>query len=64
MPTLLKVKLRLENEKYLRAHPELKMLVANFMKVVLEKKPQNVTSFATGYFTSPGLEQRVKNAID
>jgi hypothetical protein len=51
--------MRLENEKYLRAHPELKMMMNRFLRDVLEKEPRDVTSFAAAFFTDPALRRKV-----
>ena len=34
--------LRINNEKYFRVHPELRVMVAEFMKQLLEQKPDDV----------------------
>ncbi len=51
--------MRLENEKYLRAHPEVKMLMNHFVRHVLEHEPNDIPTFASGYFSDPGLRQKV-----
>jgi len=47
-----KVMLRLENEQYLRDHPELKRMLNQFFLKVLNERPDNVESFAAKYFTN------------
>ena len=54
-----KVELRLENERYIRAHPELRQLFKHFMAVVLEEKPDNVQEFAANFFTQDNLRDVV-----
>ena len=54
-----KVSLRLENEKYLRAHPELRLLFATFISEALKAKPSNPQEFAAEFFTQDGLKERV-----
>jgi len=53
------VELRLENERYLRKHPELRQLFKHFMATVLEEKPPNVQEFAARFFTQDGLKEQV-----
>eukprot|EP00056_Hartaetosiga_gracilis_P004598 m.76478 g.76478 ORF g.76478 m.76478 type:complete len:83 (+) comp11883_c1_seq2:64-312(+) len=43
-----KIELRVENERYLRNHPELKDLVSGFVLDVLTHQPENIPSFAAG----------------
>jgi hypothetical protein len=47
-----KVVLRLENEQYLREHPELKQLLNRFFLRALAVRPDNVEQFAASWFTS------------
>ena len=44
-----KVQMRLNNEKYLRSHPELKALVSLFMRTLLEDKPEKPEIFAAEF---------------
>ncbi|KAJ3315826.1 hypothetical protein HDV04_000033 [Boothiomyces sp. JEL0838] len=37
-----KIRLRVENELYLRNHPEIKFIIQYFMRHVLIERPQNV----------------------
>ena len=46
-------KLRLDNERYMRAHPELNEAVQEFVYAVLKRKPDNVRAFAVDFFTKP-----------
>ncbi|CAI7998058.1 RIIa domain-containing protein 1 [Geodia barretti] len=50
-----KVTLRIENELFLRRHPELHTLLSSFVSEVLLKKPQNIKEFAAGYFSDPSM---------
>jgi len=47
-----KVQMRMENEKYLREHPEVRQLVSKFLKSVLVEQPSDVKRAATCFFTS------------
>lgn len=55
----LKIKLHLENERYLREHPEIHLLMSAFVKDVLEHKPSSIPDFAGEFFTNPDLEAYV-----
>lgn len=46
-------KLRIENERYMRAHPELNEAVQEFVYAVLRRKPDDVRAFAVDFFTRP-----------
>lgn len=46
-------KLRIENERYMRAHPELNEAVQEFVYAVLRRKPEDVRAFAVDFFTRP-----------
>jgi len=46
-------KTRIENEKYMRDHPELNNAVQEFVLSVLKRKPDDVRSFAVDFFTRP-----------
>ena len=58
-----KVQMRLNNEKYLRAHPELKALVSFFMRTLLEEKPEKPELFAAEFFTRPDVKPIVLKSI-
>lgn len=48
-----KRQVQLDDEAYLRAHPELKELVNGFLASVLERKPADVVAFAVAHFCGP-----------
>ncbi|KAJ3291259.1 RIIa domain-containing protein 1 [Rhizoclosmatium sp. JEL0117] len=50
---------RIENEIYLRDHPEIKDILHYFMGQVLLKKPENVKDFAAELFSDPKLAKKV-----
>ena len=50
-----KVAIAINNEEYLRAHPELRTLIHGFVCVLVERKPRDVSAFASAWFTQPGL---------
>lgn len=41
---------RIDNEKYLREHPEIEFIIQNFLVKLLEDKPDKVINFAGKYF--------------
>lgn len=45
-----KVKYRVDNEVYLRKHPELQNMVSVFLFKVLEEKPADILSYAGKFF--------------
>ncbi|XP_042280423.1 RIIa domain-containing protein 1 [Thunnus maccoyii] len=50
-----KIKTRIENEKYLRSHPEVEVLIGDFLRDVLLKRPVDIHEFAADHFTNPNL---------
>jgi hypothetical protein len=42
--------LRLENERYMRSHPELNKAIQEFVYQVLKRKPDNIRNFALDFF--------------
>ncbi len=52
-----KVSIRLNNERYLRDHPELRTMTSKFMASVLEAKPDDVVQFAAKFFTERQYEE-------
>lgn len=45
---------KFENEKYLRAHPELNLLIQDFVVHVLETRPQSIEDAAIEFFMREG----------
>ncbi|KAJ8398524.1 hypothetical protein AAFF_G00427790 [Aldrovandia affinis] len=50
-----KINTRIANEKYLRSHPEVEVLMSNFLRDVFFKRPVNIREFAADHFTDPDL---------
>ncbi len=48
----MQIALRVANETYLREHPELSRMLAEFVAVVVKSKPDNVLECAREFFTS------------
>ena len=51
-PPFLQIRLRIENEKYLRAHPEIKQIIQYFIKETLVTQPEDIEKFAIGEFVA------------
>uniref|UniRef100_A0A3B4FA22 RIIa domain-containing protein n=1 Tax=Pundamilia nyererei TaxID=303518 RepID=A0A3B4FA22_9CICH len=43
-----KIKTRIDNERYLRSHPEVDVLIGDFLRDVLQKQPADIREFAAG----------------
>ncbi|KXJ27218.1 RIIa domain-containing protein 1 [Exaiptasia diaphana] len=54
-----KITTRIDNEKYLRDHPEVSYLLAGFLGNVFKQRPDNVREFAAKYFSNPSLKDEV-----
>mmetsp|Transcript_21225 Transcript_21225/g.74864 ORF Transcript_21225/g.74864 Transcript_21225/m.74864 type:complete len:82 (+) Transcript_21225:235-480(+) len=52
-----KVELRVKNEQYLRAHPELGDMTALFLGKAVEARPDDVLAFAARFFTDKRLRE-------
>ncbi len=53
------VDLRVENELYLRSHPEVSALVSSFVDSVISTKPDDIPAFAAEFFASPSLASKI-----
>lgn len=58
-----KIQTRHQNEKYLRAHPEVECMLADFLSEVLLKQPENIREFAAGHFTNPNLRNVINEEL-
>ncbi|XP_025077391.1 RIIa domain-containing protein 1-like [Pomacea canaliculata] len=59
-----KIKTRVENEKYLRDHPEVECILAGFLGEALIKRPEDIREFAAEYFTSVDLPGKVQKQLE
>ncbi|XP_054477367.1 RIIa domain-containing protein 1 [Anoplopoma fimbria] len=50
-----KMKTRIDNEKYLRSHPEVEVLIGDFLRDMLLKRPADIREFAADHFFNPNL---------
>ncbi|XP_038146106.1 RIIa domain-containing protein 1 [Cyprinodon tularosa] len=47
-----KMQTRLDNERYLRAHPEVDEIIGEFLRQLLVKRPSDIEEFAADHFSS------------
>ncbi len=60
----LQLELRIENEKYFRAHPELNAMVQMFIYKVLDDRPDNILAYAGSFFDRAELHEVVKKSSE
>ena len=58
------MELRIENEKYFRAHPELNAMVQMFIYKVLDDRPDNILAYAGSFFDRAELHEVVKKSSE
>jgi hypothetical protein len=46
-------RIRLENERYMREHPDLNEAFQEFIYAVLKRRPDDIRAFAMDFFTKP-----------
>lgn len=51
---------RVDNEVYIREHPELQFILENFLIKVLEDKPENVFEYAGKHFNKTDFKAKYK----
>ncbi|XP_061839359.1 RIIa domain-containing protein 1-like [Nerophis lumbriciformis] len=61
---LFKIQTRIDNEKYLMAHPEVEILVGDFLRDVLLKRPTDICAFAADHFTNPDLHMVINAKME
>ncbi|OAF65886.1 RIIa domain-containing protein 1 [Intoshia linei] len=59
-----KIQTKIDNEKYLRSHLELKCMLNLFVKDILMNKPTNVCDFTADYFTNETLCLKVEEKLN
>ncbi|XP_077577368.1 RIIa domain-containing protein 1 [Stigmatopora nigra] len=59
-----KIQTRIDNEKYLMAHPEVEVMVEDFLRDVLLKRPSHIRAFAADHFTDPNLHTVIKAKME
>uniref|UniRef100_H3A6V4 RIIa domain-containing protein n=1 Tax=Latimeria chalumnae TaxID=7897 RepID=H3A6V4_LATCH len=55
-----RINTQIENEKYLRSHPELQLLIAEFLREVLFMRSEDTREFAAEHFADPELLERIQ----
>ncbi|XP_058016666.1 RIIa domain-containing protein 1 [Ahaetulla prasina] len=58
-----KINTKINNEKYLRTHTEIEVLLSGFLRDVLMKRPENIREFAADYFTNPELPRKIQQQM-
>ncbi|XP_044305004.1 RIIa domain-containing protein 1 [Varanus komodoensis] len=58
-----KINTRIANEKYLRSHKEVQLLLSGFLREVLMQRPENIREFAADYFTNPELPKKIQHQM-
>ncbi|XP_053133339.1 RIIa domain-containing protein 1 isoform X2 [Hemicordylus capensis] len=61
--SLAQINTKIANEKYLRSHKEVELLLSGFLREVLLKRPEDIREFAADYFTNPELPTQVKREL-
>ncbi|XP_034030688.1 RIIa domain-containing protein 1 [Thalassophryne amazonica] len=61
---LFKIQTRVDNEKYLRSHPEVELLIGDFLRDVLLKRPVDIQEFAASHFTNPNLHVVIGSKLE
>ncbi|KAJ3192849.1 hypothetical protein HK101_005877 [Irineochytrium annulatum] len=54
------IQMRIDNEQYIRKHPEVKDVLNYFMRQVLLNKPEDLQDFAADFFSDPDLAAKVQ----
>ncbi|KAF4021343.1 RIIa domain-containing protein 1 [Dama dama] len=54
-----KIQTRITNEKYLRTHREVALLLSGFFREMFLKRPDDIPEFAADYFTDPRLPNKI-----
>lgn len=55
-----KLKVRMDNERYLISHPEINVMISLFMKHVLDEHPDDILKYAGAFFDRPNLKEIVR----
>ncbi|XP_067304929.1 uncharacterized protein [Pseudorasbora parva] len=55
-----KIKTRIDNERYLRSHPDVELLLSDFLRSVFLKRPTDIREFAADHFSDPGLSKKIQ----
>ncbi|XP_068946100.1 RIIa domain-containing protein 1 [Petaurus breviceps papuanus] len=55
-----KISTRIADERYLRSHKEVELLLSGFFREMFLKRPVDVQEFAAEYFTDPTLPGKIE----
>ncbi|KAL8184737.1 UNVERIFIED_CONTAM: RIIa domain-containing protein 1 [Gekko kuhli] len=58
-----KINTKIENEKYLRSHREVELLLSGFLREVFLQRPEKIQEFAADYFTNPDLPATIQRQM-
>ncbi|XP_062820801.1 RIIa domain-containing protein 1 [Anolis carolinensis] len=58
-----KINTKIENERYLRSHKEVGLMLSGFIREVLLQRPENIREFAADYFTNPDLPAKIEKEM-
>ncbi|XP_032623875.1 RIIa domain-containing protein 1 [Chelonoidis abingdonii] len=61
--TEFKINTRIANEKYLRSHKEVELLLSGFLREVMLRRPENIPEFAAEHFTDPELPMKTQKKL-
>ncbi|KAM8734553.1 RIIa domain-containing protein 1 [Acanthopagrus schlegelii] len=59
-----KIKTRIDNETYLRSHPEVDALIGDFLRDVLLRRPADIREFAADHFAKANLPAVIGSKIE
>ncbi|XP_012870613.1 PREDICTED: RIIa domain-containing protein 1 [Dipodomys ordii] len=59
----IKIQTRIANEKYLRTHKEVELLLNGFFRQMFLQRPGNILEFAADYFTDPRLPNKIHTQL-
>ncbi|KAM6935570.1 RIIa domain-containing protein 1 [Lycodopsis pacificus] len=59
-----KIRTRVDNETYLRSHPEVEVLIGGFLRDVILKRPADIREFAADHFSNPSLHVVIGSKVE
>jgi len=54
---------RIDNEKYLREHPEIEFIIENFLVKLLQDRPDNTLKYSGEYFNKTDFRNLYENKV-
>ncbi|KAM4665245.1 RIIa domain-containing protein 1 [Discoglossus pictus] len=55
-----RIETQISNERYLRSHQEVNLMISGFIREVLLRRPDNIREFAAEHFTNPLVADRIR----